>query len=49
VSELRTSSIIMAMMEAVRTPETSVHFDETTQRYIPEDFNLLTILFLPSL
>jgi hypothetical protein len=30
------------MMEAVRTSETSVHFNVTTRRYIPEDSKLLT-------
>jgi hypothetical protein len=30
------------MMEAVRMSETSVHFNETTQRYIPEDSKLHT-------
>jgi hypothetical protein len=29
--------MIRAMIEAVRTSETSVHFDVTTWRYIPED------------
>jgi hypothetical protein len=28
------------MMEAVRTSETSVYFNETTWRYIPEGSNL---------
>jgi hypothetical protein len=38
VSEVRTASIIIAlMMEAVRTSETSIHFNVTTRRYIPED------------
>jgi hypothetical protein len=36
VSEVRTASVIIAlMMEAVRTSEMSVHFNVTTQRYIP--------------
>jgi hypothetical protein len=30
VSEVRTASIIRAMMKAVNTPETSVYFNETT-------------------
>jgi hypothetical protein len=30
-------AIIDLMMEAVRTSETSVHFNVTTRRYIPED------------
>jgi hypothetical protein len=37
VSELRTASIIRVIMEEVRTSETSVHFNVTTRRYIPED------------
>jgi hypothetical protein len=46
VSEVHTTSIIRAMMiitlmmEAVRTSVTSVNFDLTTQRYIPEDSEL---------
>jgi hypothetical protein len=28
------------MMETVRTSETSVHFNVTARRYIPEDFKL---------
>jgi hypothetical protein len=31
------SGIIALMMEAVRTSETSVNFNVTTRRYIPED------------
>jgi hypothetical protein len=31
---------IALMMEAVRTSETSVNFNETTRRYIPEDSKL---------
>jgi len=48
VSEVRTASIIRAMiiialmMEAVRTSETSVNFNVTTRRYIPEDSKLHT-------
>jgi hypothetical protein len=34
---MRTASIIALMMEAVHTSETSVHFNVTTRRYIPED------------
>jgi hypothetical protein len=30
------------MMKAVRTSETSVHFNVTTRRYIPEDSKLHT-------
>jgi hypothetical protein len=33
----RSIYIIKAMMEAVRNSETSVHFNVTTRRYIPED------------
>jgi hypothetical protein len=35
-----TTSIIILMMEAVRTSETSVNFNVTTLRYIPEDSKL---------
>jgi hypothetical protein len=42
VSEGRTASIIVLMMEAVRTSETSVNFNVTTWRYIPEDSKLHT-------
>jgi hypothetical protein len=31
---------VALMMEAVRSSEMSVHFNETTRRYIPEDFKL---------
>jgi hypothetical protein len=37
-----TASTIALMMEAVRTSETSVHSNETTRRYIPEDSKLHT-------
>jgi hypothetical protein len=37
VSEVRTASIIRVMNEEERASETSVHFNETTWRYIPED------------
>jgi hypothetical protein len=38
---VRTASIIIAlMMEAVRTYETSVYFNETTRRYTPEGCHL---------
>jgi hypothetical protein len=38
-----TASIIIALlMKAVRTSETSVYYNETTRRYIPEDSNLHT-------
>jgi hypothetical protein len=40
VSEVRKASIIIALtMEAVHTSETSVHFNVTTRRYIPENSN----------
>jgi hypothetical protein len=43
VSEVRAASVIRAVtMEAVRTSETSVCFDETTLRYPPEDCHLLS-------
>jgi hypothetical protein len=32
------------MMEAVRTPETSVYFNETTRRYIPESYHRSSLL-----
>jgi hypothetical protein len=35
VSEVRTEFIAL-IMDAVRTSETSVYFDDTTRRYIPE-------------
>jgi hypothetical protein len=40
VSVARTAYIIRAMMEAVRTSETSVNFNVTTRRYIPEESKL---------
>jgi hypothetical protein len=33
---MRTYCIIRVVMEAVRTPETSIYFNETTRRYVPE-------------
>jgi hypothetical protein len=39
---MRTASIIALMMEAVRTSETSVYPNETTQSYILEGPNLHT-------
>jgi hypothetical protein len=33
---------VYLMMEAVRTPETSVYSNETTRRYIPDDYNFHT-------
>jgi hypothetical protein len=41
ISEVRTASIIVLMMVAVRTSETLAHF-VTTRRYIPEYFKLHT-------
>jgi hypothetical protein len=40
VSKVRTASIIMLMMEAVRTFETSVYSNEIKRRDIPEGCNL---------
>jgi hypothetical protein len=37
VSEVHTASNNRAMMEAVLAPKTSVNFNVTTRRYIPED------------
>jgi hypothetical protein len=37
VSEERNASIIVLMMEAVSTSETSVQFNVNEWRYIPED------------
>jgi len=34
---------VCEIMEAVRTSETSVIFNETTRRYIPEDYKLHTL------
>jgi ribosomal protein L14 len=42
VSEVRSASIIRTMMEAVRASGTSVNFNVTTWRYIPEDSKLHT-------
>jgi hypothetical protein len=42
VSEVRTASIIRAMMETVHTSETSVNIYLTTRQYIPEDCKLHT-------
>jgi hypothetical protein len=43
VSEVRFASITALMMEAVRTSETSIHFNVTTKRNIPEDFTLTAV------
>jgi hypothetical protein len=36
ISEVRTASIIRAMLEAVRTSETSITFNVTIRRCVPE-------------
>jgi hypothetical protein len=41
VSEVRIYSIIRAMMDAVRTSETSVYLNVTARRCIPEDSKFL--------
>jgi hypothetical protein len=43
-SEMRTSSIIALIMEAARTSETSVYFNDITRRYNPQGSNLHTRL-----
>jgi hypothetical protein len=35
------TATLVLVMEAVRTSETSVHFNVTTRLYIPQDFKLL--------
>jgi hypothetical protein len=45
VSEVRAASNIRAMMEAVRTPETSVDIYLTTRQYIPEYSELHTFSY----
>jgi hypothetical protein len=35
-------SIVIALMEVLRTSETSIYFNETTRRYIPESCHLHT-------
>jgi hypothetical protein len=42
VLEVRTASITRALMEPVRTSETSVNFKVTTRRCIAEDFKFHT-------
>jgi hypothetical protein len=42
VSEVHIASIIALMMEVVRTSDTSVNINFTTQRHIPEDSKLHT-------
>jgi hypothetical protein len=44
VEELRVSIIIALMMQSARTSETSVYFNETTRRYMPEGSHLHTNL-----
>jgi hypothetical protein len=41
VSEMCTTTIIMAMIEAVCLSETSVYFNQTTRIYIPEGCYLI--------
>jgi hypothetical protein len=52
VSEVHTASIIRAMnalmMEAVRTSNTSVHFNVTTRRYIPENYKFKKVFNIDS-
>jgi hypothetical protein len=40
VLEVRTASIIRAMLEVIRISETSVYYNETVQTYVPEGCNL---------
>jgi hypothetical protein len=48
VSEVRTASISIALvMAALRISETSVNFNVTTRRYIPEDSKLHIAAILP--
>jgi hypothetical protein len=42
VFETVTITFIALMMEAVHTSESSINFNVTTRRYIPEDFKLNT-------
>jgi hypothetical protein len=42
VSEVRIVSTIVLMIKTVRGSETSVYFNETTRRYIPEGHHLHT-------
>jgi hypothetical protein len=37
---MATANVTALMMEAVHTHETSVSFNVTTRRYIPEDFKV---------
>jgi hypothetical protein len=46
VSDVSTASIIVVlMMAAVRTSETSMHFTKTTLHYIPEGCHLYSFIF----
>jgi hypothetical protein len=42
VSEVRAASIMAQIMEAIRTSETSVNFNVTTRRCVPEDSKFYT-------
>jgi hypothetical protein len=42
VSEVHTASIIALMIQIVRTSQTSVYFNETTQRFIPQGYHFQT-------
>jgi hypothetical protein len=44
IAEVRNASIIRAMMEAVRTSETSLNFGVIILRYIPEDCKSLIFI-----
>jgi hypothetical protein len=44
VSKVLAASIIRAMMETVRTSETSVNYYQTTRRNIPEVIFILTAM-----
>jgi hypothetical protein len=46
VSEVRTVSIIRAVMEAVRTSETSVNFNVAARRHISKDSKLCMYRFV---
>jgi hypothetical protein len=45
VSQVRTASIIVLIMEAIRISETSGNFNVTTARYIPENSKLRLVFF----
>jgi hypothetical protein len=46
ISEARTAAIAL-MMEAVRISETSINFNMTTRRYIPEDSKVHILNLFP--